>query len=70
MGLADEVRELFPNAVAIRLLTQGSDPNRPVRVGREPTELFREYLTSVGIEDPRLEALFSELLAEAHEVGS
>lgn len=70
VGLADDVRELFPYAVEIRLLTQGSDPARPVRVGREPAELFREYLQSTGVEDRRLEALFDQLLAEAGEVGA
>ena len=68
VGLADDVRELFPHAVEIRLLAQGSDPTRPVRVGREPAELFREYLQSTGVDDRRLEALFDELLAEASEV--
>jgi exonuclease SbcD len=69
VGLADDVREFFPNAVEIRLLAQGSDPTRPVRVGREPAELFREYLQSTGVDDRRLEALFAQLLAEAGEVG-
>lgn len=71
VGLADQVRELFPGAVEIRLLAQGGpDPSRPIRVGREPAELFREYLTSTGVSDPRLEKLFNELLVEAHEVTS
>ena len=61
--------DLFPKAVEIRLLIQGSDSARPVRVGREPAELFREYLQSAGVEDRRLEALFDELLDLGLELG-
>jgi exonuclease SbcD len=68
-GLADEVRELFPGAVEVRLATveARSDQMNPRRLGRDPSELFKEYLTSRNVEDPALVELFDELLAESHE---
>ena len=39
----------------------------PARLGRGPSELFREYLAEKGVEDERLVALFDELLEEVHE---
>ena len=71
VGLADDVRELFPNAVEIRLAQPDSDRTSPTatRVGRAPGELFREYLGVRNVSDPPLEALFDELLVEALEAG-
>ena len=69
-GLADEVRELFPGAVEVRLAAAfAADSSLPTarRLGRDPSELFLEYLTSRKIEDPALVGLFDELLAESHE---
>jgi exonuclease SbcD len=70
-GLAEEVRGLLPGAVEIRLAEPdtGPEPAAPRRLGREPGELFREYLQHRDIADPPLVDLFDELLAEAHEVG-
>jgi exonuclease SbcD len=69
VGLLDEVRELFPNAVDIRLLssTRTGGGTAPARIGRPPSELFADYLTGRGIDDDRLSALFAELVAEAQE---
>jgi exonuclease SbcD len=71
-GLADRVRELLPQAVDVRLVRTapgaggpGPEPG-PVRLGRSPQELFREYLVERGDDDPRLLTLFGELLDEAH----
>lgn len=68
-GLADEVRELLPGAVEVRLATleARSDQMNPLRLGRDPSELFKEYLTSRNVDDPALVELFDELLAESHE---
>lgn len=69
-GLADEVRDLFPGAVEVRLADgeeRDSGQESPRRLGRDPAELFAEYLTSRNVEDPALVALFDELLAESHE---
>jgi DNA repair protein SbcD/Mre11 len=69
-GLADDVRDVFPGAVEVRLA--GGGATRPLeaaarRLGRDPSELFLEYLTSRNVDDPALVSLFSELLAESHE---
>ena len=34
------------------------------RIGRSPRELFADYLTEQNIDDPRLTAMFAELLDE------
>ena len=66
-GLADEVRAIFPEAVEVRLaasLASESSSEVPQRLGRDPSELFRDYLGVKKVEDPRLTALFDELLVE------
>lgn len=70
VGLADEVRALFPNAVDIVVEHPDSDPpgahgTRPARSGRAPAELFGDYLADRGVEDPALVELFADVLAEA-----
>lgn len=69
VGLADEVRELFPNVVdvAIAVPEEAREAAPPVRLGRPPQELFTEYLTHKNALDERLVELFDELLAESHE---
>jgi exonuclease SbcD len=66
-GLADEVRDHFPNAVEVTIERpeERDAPARPQRLGRQPAELFAEYLELHDIEDPRLLALFAELHEEA-----
>ena len=36
----------------------------PSRVGRSPRELFADYLAEQNVDDPRLTAMFAELLDE------
>jgi exonuclease SbcD len=70
VGLGDEVRELFPNAVDVvleNMAAGGAPPDIEHRVGRSPRELFDAYLQSAGVEDDALTALFDELY---EEVGS
>lgn len=70
VGLADRVRELFPEAVDVVLApARQEDPAAlpPARLGRPPRELFLEYLAHRKVDDERLVTLFDELLAEAHE---
>lgn len=63
-GLRDEVLEILPNALEIRI-----DPsfikarsNAPTaHTGQSPRELFAAYCAQVGIADPRVNALFDEL---------
>lgn len=69
-GLADDVLELFPGAVEVRLAARDashSSQPAPRRLGRDPSELFVEYLSSRTVDDPDLVSLFRELVAEAHE---
>lgn len=70
VGLADEVRALFPNAVDVVVEHPDSDPpgapgTRTARSGRAPAELFGDYLADRGVEDPALVELFADVLAEA-----
>jgi exonuclease SbcD len=69
-GLGDRVREKLPNALEVML----DDAHRPrpgdrgarraSRAGRSPRELFGDYLAEQHIDDPRLTAMFAELLDE------
>ncbi len=67
-GLADEVREWFPNAVDVRIVRpedddpQGDDDFTLEDVHRSPADLFAEYLAETEASDPDLTALFAELL--------
>lgn len=69
-GLADQVRELLPDAVDVRILRreEGARPEEAARsrLGRSPQELFAEYLASRGEERPPLTSLFADLLEEVH----
>ena len=68
VGLGDEVRQLFPNAVKIVVDSEitADDSPRIDRSQASPHELFEEYLGSKGISDERLLKAFDELLEEAH----
>lgn len=67
-GLRDEVLEALPNALEIRIdpefVERTGRPARPDRTGRDPLELFNDFCAERTIADPRLAALFSELLDE------
>ena len=71
IGLLEETRQLFPNAVEVRLRSPspGDTSRGPGRIGRPPAELFADYLEGRSIADRRLNELFSELLAEAEEAS-
>lgn len=68
VGLADEVRALFPTAVDVAVERPALDDPvggvRPSRAGRGPAELFGDFLTERGIDDPPLAQLFTEVLGE------
>lgn len=73
VGLADEVRELFPDAVEVTVRKPLDDPStrkRPLRAGQTPHELFELYLGERNIDDARLVTLFDELLDEATRAGN
>lgn len=62
-GLADEVRDLFPDAVEISVVRPEAERReRAERAGRTPQELFDLYLAEQDATDPDLSALFAELL--------
>jgi exonuclease SbcD len=68
-GLADEVRELFPDTVDVAVERPasegGGEPATIDRTGRSPHELFAAYLAESDVDDPRLLTLFDELYEEA-----
>jgi exonuclease SbcD len=68
LGLADEVRELFPNVVDVVLEAPAgrgqAEPIEP-RSERSAHSLFAEYLRDADIDDPNLVALFDTLYEEA-----
>ncbi len=65
-GLADDVRELLPNAVEVRVRAAESVSDEPrTRGGRAPQELFHDYLEDLGAGNESVEALFDELLEDA-----
>ena len=66
-GLADEVRELLPNAVEVRVpLAEGVSPELPSRRGRAPQELFHDYLEHMNAGNEQVETLFNELLEDVN----
>jgi DNA repair protein SbcD/Mre11 len=69
-GLGDLVREKLPNALEV-MLDDAHRPRpgvregeRPSRIGRSPQEMFADYLAEQNIDDPRITAMFAELLDE------
>ncbi|MGH2753597.1 MAG: exonuclease SbcCD subunit D [Actinomycetota bacterium] len=68
IGLGDEIRTMFSNAVKIIVdsETTGDDSPRIDRSQASPHDLFEEYLGHKGISDDRLLRFFDELLEEAH----
>jgi exonuclease SbcD len=77
LGLADEVRLRFPNAVDVLVEDPDLSGPSPAGVGveaesratsgRSPHELFRTYLEAHGADEPPLVALFDQLLEEMTE---
>jgi exonuclease SbcD len=69
VGLADEVRELFPDVVDVVLEVPTARGNgEPVpesRSERSPHDLFAAYLRDADVDDPNLVALFDTLYEEA-----
>ena len=70
VGLGEEVRRLFPNAVKVIVeheVTGGDGRKKQLdRTGLTPHELFVAYLNEKEVEDEGLVALFDELYEEAH----
>lgn len=75
VGLADEVRELFPEAVDIRVespdrSSEGAGDDGLLGASAAPRDQFADYLSSKDIDDDRLVALFDELHDEAAQLGA
>ncbi|MEE6306473.1 exonuclease SbcCD subunit D [Plantactinospora veratri] len=68
-GLREEVQELLPRALEVRIdpeMLPASGAGRAAqRAGRSPRELFADYLTSRGQTDDGVRELFDELYEEA-----
>jgi DNA repair protein SbcD/Mre11 len=70
-GLADDVRDLLPNAVDIRIAAAiSADEPTPTRAGLTPHELFATYLATQGVDDDRVVRLFTRLYDEATGSGA
>jgi exonuclease SbcD len=69
-GLGDLVRDKLPNTLEVMLddahrpRPGARDGERPSRIGRSPLELFGDYLSEQNVDDPRITAMFAELLDE------
>jgi exonuclease SbcD len=68
-GLADEVRERFPNAVDVRIARDDDEATEGDAwelddFHQSPIELFDQYLDEAQVRDPDLTALFAELLED------
>ena len=67
-GLGDLVRDKLPNALEVQLDDEhrprpgAAGRGRPSRAGRSPQQLFGDYLGEQNIDDPRISAMFGELL--------
>ncbi|MFF3865087.1 exonuclease SbcCD subunit D [Micromonospora sp. NPDC001898] len=69
-GLREEVQELLPRALEIRIDPElvpapGSGTRTAQRAGRSPRDLFADYLDSKGHADSEVRELFDELFEEA-----
>jgi exonuclease SbcD len=69
-GLGDLVREKLPHTLEVMLddahrpRPGARDKDQPTRIGRGPVELFGDYLSEQNVDDPRITAMFAELLEE------
>ena len=71
-GLADEIREAFPNAVDVKVVHETDESEERERldlaqVSKSPRELFARYLDEKDVEGDDLLRLFEELLEEEFE---
>lgn len=67
-GLRDDVAGALPNALEIRIdpeFIKSRTNATTEHIGRTPRELFDAYCAEVGIDDPRVTALFDDLYDES-----
>jgi exonuclease SbcD len=64
-GLREQIQQALPNAVQIRVVSDGTERSGRERLaaqtGKSPSQLFCEYLEQAGITDARVAALFDQL---------
>lgn len=60
-GLREEVAELLPGALEVRVARADAAPVERARTDRAPGELLGDYLRTREVADPRVEALFARL---------
>jgi DNA repair protein SbcD/Mre11 len=66
-GLREQVQQLLPKALEIRIDPMLLDADRPARMARaerSPVDLFSDYLRDRGHDDPATQKLFEELYQE------
>jgi exonuclease SbcD len=66
-GLREEVQELLPRALEVRIDTESTPAAtapRATAAARSPRELFGDYLVHSGVDDPAVAALFNEIYDE------
>jgi DNA repair protein SbcD/Mre11 len=73
-GLREEVTELLPNALEVRIDPEFAAPvngSRPsgAAADRSPGELFHEYLGTRSVDDRRVEELFARLHDQVTDSG-
>jgi exonuclease SbcD len=68
VGLREEVQEMLPNALEVRIdpemIPNQTGERMAQRAGRTPRELFGDYLDSRGTTDEGVRDLFDELYDE------
>jgi exonuclease SbcD len=67
VGLREDVQELLPNALEVRIdpdMVPGSSKQTAQRAGRSPRQLFGDYLDSRGNAEEGVRELFDELYDE------
>jgi exonuclease SbcD len=70
-GLGDHVREKLPNVLEVQIDEQyrarppGGAVSGRSRLDRSPTDMFADFLAEKSIDDPRVAAMFAELLDDA-----
>jgi DNA repair protein SbcD/Mre11 len=74
-GLHDDIAEILPHALEIRIDPEFAPLSRPDRpdladVLRTPAQLFADYCAAEQVADPRLAALFGQLHDEVASAGS
>ena len=70
-GIGERVRDIVgPQVVDVQVMGGAARPKRASvsgRIGKDPTELFAEFLAEQGVDDPRIGAAFQALLEAEHD---